>query len=147
MTGVRKGISELRREQNYRAGNIVSLLERLLDEAEDDGRRNQKVVLTPERKSQIELAIELWNKGRQDGMDMYPQLYRDYRPVTWTQIGPGETVYIDEFESALYPKADPQISGPYTVVGLYPPHIALTLMGRDGRKFNYIGNALLKKKG
>jgi hypothetical protein len=146
MTGIRKGIAQVRREQSYRAGNIVSLLERLLDDAEPEGPNHSVVAIGNNRMSQIELAIALWNKGRQDAMDLYPSVYRDYAPVRWLDLVPGSIVYIDEFESALYPQANPQISGPYSVVGIEPPGIALTLM-RGGRKFNYIGNALLRKKG
>lgn len=37
------------------------------------------------------------------------------RKVTWQDVQIGDTVYIDNYESGLYPSADPRISGPYIV--------------------------------
>ncbi len=39
-----------------------------------------------------------------------------FRKVTWKDVKIGDVVYVDEYEDGKYPKADPRITGPYTVI-------------------------------
>jgi len=39
-----------------------------------------------------------------------------FRKATWKEVKIGDVVYIDNFEDGKFPRANPRISGPYTVV-------------------------------
>ncbi len=72
------------------------------------------------------------------------RLYDPYVNVTWDEVENGDEIFIDNYQRGKFPKASPQISGPYMVVDLASRRLAR--MQSTSAPFMYYPNNLLKEK-
>jgi hypothetical protein len=49
-------------------------------------------------------------------MEHFDIIQEDFHHVTWDDVKIGDVVYIDNYQSGKFPKANPKVSGPMTVV-------------------------------
>ena len=70
------------------------------------------------------------------------------KPTTWNNIKIGDTIYIDNYQNGQFPKADPQISGPFKVVKGNGCGRCLQTMRKDWKQqrtfMHYPNNLLIK---
>lgn len=53
------------------------------------------------------------------------------RKITWADVTVGDIVYIDNYQDGDFPRANPQVSGPYTV-----HHVGNRVLRTIGRRFD-----------
>ena len=56
--------------------------------------------------------------------------YPGYIKVKWSEVTIGDIVFIDNFQRGKFPRANPHISGPYTVAGDHLLRTTWTIKGQ-----------------
>jgi len=62
--------------------------------------------------------------------------------ISWKDVKIGDTVFIDNYEDGKFPKANPRICGPFTVV--VSNGCGRCLRNKNGREFMHYPDNLLK---